>query len=46
MDLDRIFPEPSDEEAAAIVAAVEVGLARAVVPAAPAPPSRWRFSGR
>ena len=27
MDLDRIFPEPSDEEAAAIVAAVEVGVA-------------------
>jgi len=37
--------EPSDEEVAAIVAAVEATWPRAVAPAA-APPPRWRFSGR
>lgn len=40
---------PTDEELAAIVAAVEAVWPRPVVVAdtpAPAPPSRWRFSGR
>ncbi len=42
-----IHPTPSDEEAAAIIAAIEVGLPRgaAVEEARPAVP-RWRFSGR
>ena len=38
--------DPTDEEVAAIVAAVEASWPRAVVAAAPAPPMRWRFSGR
>jgi hypothetical protein len=43
-----IRPTPSEEEVAAIVAAVEALWPRAVVdPAADTPPSRaWRFSGR
>jgi hypothetical protein len=41
-----ITPEPTDEEAAAIVAALEVGTPRAVVAEAPAETSRWRWSGR
>ena len=41
-----VSPEPTDEEAAAIVAAVEVAWPRAGAAAeAPAPP-RWRFAGR
>jgi hypothetical protein len=41
-----VHPEPTDEEAAAIAAALEV-TRPVVVPAPPAPqPSRWRFSGR
>jgi hypothetical protein len=42
----RIDPEPTEEEAAAIVAALELGLPRPG--AAPEPPrvSRWRWSGR
>ena len=45
--IGSITPTPSDEEAAAIIAAIEVGLPRAGVaedgrPAIP----RWRFSGR
>ena len=39
-------PEPTDEEAAAIVAAIEVAWPRAVVAEAAAAPPRWRFSGR
>jgi hypothetical protein len=42
----RIEPEPSDEEAAAVVAAIEALWPR---PAAPAPrlvSMAWRFSGR
>ncbi len=42
----RISPDPSDEEVAAILAAVEVGWPR---PAAAAPVEsspRWRWSGR
>jgi hypothetical protein len=38
--------EPSDEEMAAIVAAVEVTWPRRAEPAAPPEPPRWRFSGR
>jgi hypothetical protein len=37
--------DPSDEEVAAIVAAVEVTWPRPA-PVAAEPPSRWRFSGR
>jgi hypothetical protein len=42
-------PTPTDEEAAAIVAAVQVVMASGAAPAAaPADegPPRWRFSGR
>jgi hypothetical protein len=38
--------DPSDEELAAIVAAVEATAPRAVVEAAPEDAPRWRFSGR
>ena len=41
-----ISPTPSDEEAAAIVAAVELAWPRAVVLEAPEAAPRWRFSGR
>lgn len=44
-----ISPVPSDEEAAAIVAAVEVAWPRAAAGSTWADddePSRWRFSGR
>ncbi len=41
-----VRPTPSDEELAAIMAAVEVGWPRAGVAAEPVAPSRWRFSGR
>jgi hypothetical protein len=42
-----ITPTPSDEEAAAIVAALEVAQPSAVVAdAAQEPPPRWRFAGR
>jgi hypothetical protein len=41
-----ITPEPTAEEAAAVVAAVDAAWPRpGVVAAAPEPP-RWRFSGR
>jgi hypothetical protein len=42
----HIEGEPTDEEAAAIVAAIEVGLPRAGAEPAPDPVSRWRWSGR
>ncbi len=45
----EITPAPTDEEAAAIVAAVEAGWPRPVVAAADTPAQRdraWRFSGR
>ena len=43
----EIRPAPTDEEAAAIAAAIEVSWPRAVVAAAePAEPPRWRFAGR
>jgi hypothetical protein len=38
--------EASDEEVAAIVAAVEVSWPRPVVAGPSAQPPRWRFSGR
>jgi hypothetical protein len=42
-----VHPEPSDEEAVAIAAALEVGWPRLVVAADPdLQPPRWRFSGR
>jgi hypothetical protein len=43
----EISPVPSDEEAAAIAAAIEVSWPRAVVaPAEQVAPPRWRFAGR
>ena len=42
----RITPDPSDEEVAAILAAVEGAWPRAGAPAAPEPTPRWRWSGR
>jgi len=43
-----VHPTPSQEEAVAIAAALEVGWPRLVVASAPADaqPPRWRFSGR
>jgi hypothetical protein len=41
-----IFPEPSEEEAAAIVAALDAATPRVVASSEPAPPPRWRFAGR
>jgi hypothetical protein len=38
--------EPSDEEVAAIVAAVEVAWPRATISCPSSEPPRWRFSGR
>lgn len=38
--------DPTDEELAAIVAAVEVAWPRAAVPAPSVHAPRWRFSGR
>ena len=42
----RITPDPTDEEVAAIAAAVEVGWPRAAAADAPAESPRWRWSGR
>lgn len=44
-DLD-ITPDPSDEEVAAILAAVEVGWPRPAAAVADGAPARWRWSGR
>jgi hypothetical protein len=41
-----VTPEPTDEEAAAIVAAIEVAWPRPVVAEPPSAVPRWRFSGR
>ena len=41
-----ITPAPTDEEAVAIVAAIEAAWPRAVIAATEPTPSRWRFSGR
>ena len=42
----HITPDPSDEEVAAIVAAVEVGWPRAAAPVTVTEMPRWRWSGR
>ena len=42
----QITPEPGPEEAAAIVAALEVGLPRAGAAPQDEERSRWRWSGR
>lgn len=41
-----ISPAPTDEEAIAIVAAIEAAWPRTVVSEVPAEPPRWRFAGR
>jgi hypothetical protein len=41
-----ISPTPTDEEAAAIAAAIEVSWPRAAAAAEQEPPPRWRFAGR
>jgi hypothetical protein len=46
-DIRAISPEPTDEEVAAILAAVELAWPRPVaVATAPGAEPRWRFSGR
>lgn len=42
----RITPDPSDEEVAAILAAVDGAWPRAGVPTAGTAAPRWRWSGR
>ena len=42
----EITPTPTDEEAAAIVAALQATHRRTVVAAPAAPLPRWRFAGR
>ena len=42
----QVTPTPSDEEMAAIAAAIELSWPRAVAVGAPAEPPRWRFAGR
>ena len=47
MNVDDIRPTPTDEELAAIMAAIEITTPRAVViEAPPSGPPPWRFSGR
>ena len=41
-----VRPTPTDDEAAAIVAAIEVSWPVAVVAAEAEAPPRWRFAGR
>lgn len=41
-----VHPDPTPEELAAVVAAIELSWPRAVAGTAPEPPPRWRFSGR
>lgn len=46
-EVTSISPEPTDEEAAAIVAAIQLGLPGGGAGGDGRPPvSRWRFSGR
>jgi hypothetical protein len=45
-EVSGIRPAPTDEEAAAIMAALEGAWPRAVVASAPPAPERWRWSGR
>ena len=42
----EIVPAPTEEEAAAIVAAIELSWPRAAPGEAAEPAPRWRFSGR
>ena len=42
----EIQPTPTDEEAAAIAAAIEVAWPRAVAAPVVEEPPRWRFAGR
>lgn len=42
----NVVPDPTDEEAAAIVAAIEMAWPRSSGTVEPEPPPRWRFSGR
>lgn len=42
----EISPVPTDEEAAAIVAAIEVAWPRAAAAPEQQAPPRWRFAGR
>ena len=42
----RITPTPTEEEVAAILAAIEVTTPRAVLAPGPQGPPPWRFSGR
>jgi hypothetical protein len=42
----RITPEPSEEEVAAILAAVEITRPRVASPGTPDEAPRWRWSGR
>ena len=42
----RISGDPTDEEVAAIVAAIEVATPRAGAPVPSTEPPRWRWSGR
>ncbi len=42
----EIIPAPTDEEAAAIAAAVEVAWPRPATDEGRGRPNRWRFSGR
>ncbi|MET0903560.1 MAG: hypothetical protein ABWZ52_10000 [Acidimicrobiales bacterium] len=44
--LMEIQPTPTDEEAAAIAAAIEVSWPRPVAAPVDEPPPRWRFAGR
>lgn len=46
MDDVRVSPEPTEEEAAAIVAALEVSRPRVVAGGERDAVSRWRWSGR
>jgi hypothetical protein len=46
VEVGDVQPDASDEELAAMVAAIELTWPRAAPAAAPDPPLRWRFSGR
>jgi hypothetical protein len=46
VDISTIRPEASDEEVAAVLAAIEMSGPTAVVDQADDEPTRWRFSGR
>ena len=42
----EVSPAPTEEEVAAIAAAIEIAWPRAVAAPAPPQPNRWRFAGR